>query len=239
MAEALVELPSFAANSEPVLIQGETGTGKELVAKALHGLGSHAEGPSVTVNCGAIPENLLEAELFGYEKGAFTGANRMHKGCFEQAHQGTLFLDEIGEMPPPAQVSLLRILEEGMVQRIGAKGKVTVDVRVVAATHRSLEELLEAGQFRSDLFYRLNVLPLHLPPLRERPTDIALLAVHFLANSLKERNWQSAIPCLSIDAQTILQDHGWPGNVRELRNVMARLSVRLTEGVHEITPKLC
>jgi DNA-binding NtrC family response regulator len=238
MAEALVELPSFAANSEPALIQGETGTGKELVAKALHGLGPRTKGPFVAVNCGAIPENLLEAELFGYEKGAFTSANRMHKGYFEQAHQGTLFLDEIGEMPAQAQVSLLRILEEGKVQRIGAEGKITVDVRIIAATHRSLEELLETGQFRSDLFYRLNVLPLHLPPLRDRPADIALLAVHFLANSLKEMNWQSAIPDLSIDTQTLLQHHGWPGNVRELRNVMARLSVRLTEGMDEITPKL-
>ncbi|MDD5580146.1 MAG: sigma-54 dependent transcriptional regulator [Methylobacter sp.] len=238
MAEALLELPTFAANSLPVLIQGETGTGKELVAKALHGLGSHADGPFVTVNCGAIPGNLLEAELFGYEKGSFTDANRMHKGYFEQAHKGTLFLDEIGEMPPPAQVSLLRVLEEGKVQRIGAEGKVNVDVRVVAATHRSLEELLESGQFRSDLFYRLNVLPLHLPPLRKRPADIALLAGYFLANSLKEMNWQSAIPSLSIDAQMILQHYGWPGNVRELRNIMVRLSVCLTEGRHEITPKL-
>ncbi|CAA9889194.1 Two component, sigma54 specific, transcriptional regulator, Fis family [Candidatus Methylobacter favarea] len=238
MAEALAELPSFAVTSEPVLIQGETGTGKELVAKALHGLGSHAEGPFVAVNCGAIPENLLEAELFGYEKGAFTGANRMHKGYFEQAHQGTLFLDEIGEMPPSAQISLLRILEEGKLQRLGAEGQVRVNIRVVAATHRSLEELVEARQFRSDLFYRLNVLPLFLPPLRERPADIALLAERFLADSLRDRNWQSPIPCLSIEAKTFLQYHGWSGNVRELRNVMARLAVRLTEDMREIPPKL-
>jgi DNA-binding NtrC family response regulator len=219
MAEALSDLPRFAATHEPVLIYGETGTGKELAAKAIHGLGPRAKAPFVTVNCGAIPETLLEAELFGYEKGAFTGASRRHKGRFEQAHQGTLFLDEIGEMPPQAQVSLLRILEENRVQPIGAEYDVPVDVRVVAATHRSLEEHVKAGLFRQDLFYRL-------------------LAGHFLGNSLKDINWQSTTPSLSADALAILQNHPWSGNVRELRNLMARLAVRLPEGAGEIDPNL-
>jgi transcriptional regulator with PAS, ATPase and Fis domain len=209
-----------------------------LVAKAIHGLGPRAKAPFVTVNCGAIPETLLEAELFGYEKGAFTGANRRHKGRFEQAHQGTLFLDEIGEMPPQAQVSLLRILEENRVHPLGAEGDVPVDVRVVAATHRSLEEHVKAGLFRQDLFYRLNVLPLHLPPLRERPADIALLAGHFLDNSLKDMNWQSTTPTFSAEALAILQNQPWSGNVRELRNLMARLAMRLPEGAGEIDPNL-
>lgn len=238
MAEALSDLPRFAATHEPVLIYGETGTGKELAAKAIHGLGPRAKAPFVTVNCGAIPETLLEAELFGYEKGAFTGASRRHKGRFEQAHQGTLFLDEIGEMPPQAQVSLLRILEENRVQPIGSECDVSVDVRVITATHRSLEEQVEAGLFRQDLFYRLNVLPLHLPPLRERPADIALLAGHFLSNSLKDMNWKIATPALSAEALAILQNHPWSGNVRELRNLMARLAVRLPEGASEIDPNL-
>ena len=238
MAEALMDLPRFAASAEPVLIQGETGTGKELVARALHGLGPRQQGPFVAVNCGAIPESMLEAELFGYEKGAFTGAVRTHRGRFEQAHQGTLFLDEIGEMPPAAQVSLLRVLEQGMVQRIGGERETPVDVRVVAATHRPLEERVASGLFRQDLLYRLHVLPLCLPALRERPGDIALLARHFLGNSLRDMAWEGIPPTLTAEALALLEAHDWPGNVRELRNLMARLVVRLPEGVREIGPKL-
>jgi DNA-binding NtrC family response regulator len=238
MTEALADLPRFAASTEPVLILGETGTGKELVARALHGLGARAAGPFVPVNCGAIPATMLEAELFGYEKGAFTGASRGYRGRFEQAHDGTLFLDEIGEMPPAAQVTLLRVLEDRSVQRLGAERGRPVDVRVVAATHRPLEERSDSGLFRQDLLYRLNVLPLRLPPLRERPADIALLARHFLANSLRDMGWQGPAP--DLDPQTLarLQTHRWPGNVRELRNLMARLTVRLPAGIREIGPGL-
>ncbi len=238
MNEALMDVVRFASSQEPVLIQGETGTGKELVARALHGLGPRAEAPFVAVNCGAIPETMLEAELFGYEKGAFTGASRQHKGRFEQAHEGTLFLDEIGEMPPSAQVSLLRVLEEGMIHRIGSERGIPIDVRVVAATHRPLEERVEDGLFRQDLLYRLNVLLVQLPPLRERPRDIALLAQHFLANSLRDVGWEGSAPTITSEALTLLENYSWPGNVRELRNIMARLAVRLPEGLQEIKPNL-
>ncbi len=238
MADALVDLPRFAASPEPVLIQGETGTGKELVARALHGLGPRAQEPFVAVNCGAIPESMLEAELFGHEKGAFTGASHRHLGRFEQAHKGTLFLDEIGEMPLPAQVSLLRVLEEGRVRRIGGEREISVDVRVVAATHQPLEERIESGLFRHDLFYRLHVLPVYLPVLRDRPQDIALLAQHFLGNSLRDMGWEGPQPVLEDAAVALLQGYDWPGNVRELRNLMARLAIRIPAGMHEIRVRL-
>ncbi len=234
MTTALSDLPRFSASGEPVLIHGETGTGKELVARALHGLGPRSEGPFVAVNCGAIPETMLEAELFGYERGAFTGASRQHRGRFEQAHRGTLFLDEIGEMLPAAQVSLLRVLEEHSVQRIGSEHGTAVDVRVLAASHRPLEDRVEAGLFRQDLLFRLNVLLLQLPPLRQRPGDIALLSRHFLANSLRDMGWAGAVPTLTEAALDRLAGYGWPGNVRELRNLMARLAVRLPQGVQSV-----
>ncbi len=238
MAEALKDLPRFAASDEPVLIQGETGTGKELVARALHGLGWRAQGPFVAVNSGAIPDTMLEAELFGFERGAFTGATRTHKGRFEQASGGSLFLDEIGEMPPAAQVSLLRVLEEGMVWRVGGERGTPVDVRVIAATHRPLTERVESGLFRQDLLFRLNVFEIRLPPLRERPEDIDLLAHHFLTNSLRDMGRDGPPPLLTPEALALLRGHHWPGNVRELRNVMTRLAVRLPEGVREIDAAL-
>jgi DNA-binding NtrC family response regulator len=181
---------------------------------------------------------MLEAELFGYEKGAFTGASRQHRGRFEQADKGTLFLDEIGEMPPTAQVSLLRVLEEGVVHRLGGERGVPVDVRVVAATHRPLDERVDSGLFRQDLLFRLNVLLIQLPPLRERPRDIDLLARHFLANSVRDMGWDSGPPTLTPEALALLEAYRWPGNVRELRNLMARLAVRLPDGVREIGTKL-
>jgi DNA-binding NtrC family response regulator len=238
MIEALGDLPWFAASNEPVLIQGETGTGKELVAKALHGLGPRARGPFVALNCGAIPETLLVAELFGHEKGAFTGATRPHRGRFEQAHGGTLFLDEIGEMPPAAQVSLLRVLEDGVVHRVGSERGMNVDVRVVAATHRSLETRGESVLFRQDLLFRLNVLVIELPSLRARAGDIELLAGHFLALSLADTGKPGAAPTLTHEALALLTAYRWPGNVRELRNVMARLAVRLPVGLHEVGANL-
>jgi len=238
MIQALTDLPRFAVSAEPALIQGETGTGKELVARALHGLGPRAQGPFIAVNCGAIPETMLEAELFGHEKGAFTGATRQHRGRFEQAHGGTLFLDEIGEMTPAAQVSLLRVLEEGMVHRVGGECSVPVNVRVVAATHRPLEERIESGLFRQDLLFRINVLIVKLPPLRERAGDIALLARHFFAKSLSDSGKLVAVPALSPETLSLLKNYHWPGNVRELRNLMARLAVRLPEGVSEVCESL-
>ncbi len=238
MAEALADLPRFAASSEAVLIQGETGTGKELVARALHGLGPRAQQPFVTVNCGAIPESMLEAELFGHEKGAFTGASHRHLGRFEQAHKGTLFLDEIGEMPLPAQVSLLRVLEEGKLRRIGGEREIAINVRVVAATHQALEERLESGLFRRDLFYRLHVLPVTLPLLRDRPRDIGLLPRHFLDKSLRDSGWSGPQPVLEDAAVALLQAYDWPGNVRELRNLMARLAIRIPAGLREIRASL-
>lgn len=238
MTAALSDLRRFATSNEPVLIHGETGTGKELVARALQGLGSRSEGPFVAVNCGAIPETMLEAELFGYEKGAFTGASRQHRGRFEQAHRGTLFLDEIGEMSPTAQVSLLRVLEERSVHRIGGERSTAVDVRVIAASHRPLEDRVNAGLFRQDLLFRLNVLLVQLPPLRQRPRDIALLSRHFLANSLRDMGWDGVVPTLTEAALDRLASYDWPGNVRELRNLMARLAVRLPQGVQSVGEKL-
>lgn len=234
MAKALRDVPRFATCSEAVLIQGETGSGKELVARALHGLSLRTQHPFVAVNCGAIPETMLEAELFGHEKGAFTGANQLHRGRFEQAHKGTLFLDEIGDMPVAAQVSLLRVLEEGVVQRIGGQCDVPVDVRIVAASHQLLDERVAAGLFRRDLLFRLNVLPIQLPPLRQRPADIPSLARHFLASSLRNMTWGGALPTLAPKVLEQLMACPWHGNVRELRNFMARLAVRLPPGVREI-----
>ncbi|MDZ7265721.1 MAG: sigma 54-interacting transcriptional regulator [candidate division KSB1 bacterium] len=203
-----------------ILIQGESGTGKELVARAIHDESTRARQPFVVVNCGAIPENLLESELFGHVRGAFTGALRDKKGLFEEAHTGTIFLDEIGELPVALQVKLLRFLQEGEIKRVGSNHTLLLNVRVIAATNRDLEEMVEQGRFRSDLFYRLNVIRLELPPLRERPEDIPLLARHFLqkfATRLRRpaRAFTSA-------ALARLTSYDWPGNVRELENAIER-----------------
>ena len=234
MEQALIDLPQISSSLQSVLIQGESGTGKELVARAVHELSPLAEGPFVAINCGAIPESLLEDELFGHEKGAFTGAQKMRKGHFEQADGGTLFLDEIGEMPLSFQVRLLRVLEDGIIKRVGSELAITVKTRVIAATHRDLEKAVKSGLFRQDLLYRLNILPIQLPPLRMRPADIQLLAKHFLQRSLQDMQRSLPWPTLEPESLELLSGHDWPGNVRELRNMMTRLAVRLPNEIKKI-----
>ena len=214
-----------------VLIQGETGTGKEVVASAVHYLSPRREQPFVAVNCGAIPADLLESELFGHEKGAFTGAITARQGRFELAQGGTLFLDEIGDMPLSMQVKLLRVLQERSFERVGSNKSIAVDVRVIAATHRDLEAEIAAGRFREDLYYRLNVFPLDVPPLRERGEDVALLAEHLSARL--EREGREGVR-LSPGALEALRRYDWPGNVRELANLVERLSILVPNGVAEL-----
>lgn len=201
-----------------VLIEGETGTGKEVTARAIHASGSRGRGPWVAVNCGAIPETLLEAELFGYVKGAFTGAVQSRAGKFEAAHRGTIFLDEIGDMPMAVQGKLLRVLQEREVERLGGNESIKLDVRVIAATNSDLAECVRKGTFRQDLFYRLNVFRLVLPPLRERISDVTQLALHFTAKVCNSER----LPLKSLDPATVekLMSHSWPGNVRELENTI-------------------
>ena len=215
-------------NDLTVLITGESGTGKELVAEAIHQLGNRRTGPFVAVNAAAIPSDLIESELFGHEKGAFTGAVAQAIGKFEQAHGGTLFLDEIGDMPADAQTRLLRALQSGRIRRVGGRQEITVNVRIIAATNRALAPMIAAGTFREDLFYRLNVVPIHLPPLRERREDIEALAQHFLILAAED-----GLPRrqLSGEATRRLEARGWRGNVRELRNVVYRLALMAREDV--------
>ena len=213
----------------PVLIQGESGTGKELVAAAIHDEGPLADKPFVPVNCGALPEGVLESELFGHVKGAFTGAVRDRKGRFELADGGTIFLDEIGEIPGTMQVKLLRVLQEGIFQRVGGEKNIKVNVRVISATNKNLHKEVAAGRFREDLFYRLCVVPISLPPLRERRNDIPLLAEHLLKKASTETG--QADIALSTEAIDILMDYDWPGNVRELENALQYAKVKCTGGV--------
>ena len=210
-----------------VLIRGETGTGKELIANAIHYNSPRARNAMVRLNCAALPENLLESELFGHERGAFTGAVESRKGRFEQAHGGTLFLDEIGDVSPPFQAKLLRILQEGEFERVGGSRTIKVDVRIIAATHRDLETAVDMGDFREDLFYRLNVMPIFLPPLRERIEDIPEIARHLLG---KIGNDQKRKLTLTDMAQRRLANHEWPGNVRELENCLERAAVLSEDG---------
>ena len=209
-----------AKSDAPVLVTGESGTGKELVAKAIHEYSPRRQKELLAINCGAIPDNLLESELFGHEKGSFTGAIARRAGRFEQADGGTLFLDEIGDMPPSVQVKLLRVLQDGTFSRVGSNETQTTDARIVAATNKNLAEEVTAGRFREDLYYRLNVVEIKLPPLRERPEDIPLLAEFFLRR-ITRKNGMAHIR-LSAEAGAVLQSHRWPGNVRELENTMAR-----------------
>ena len=204
-----------------VMINGESGTGKELVARALHDYGRRRSGPFVAINMAAIPRELIESELFGHERGAFTGATNRNAGRFEQATGGTLFLDEIGDMPPEAQTRLLRVLQEGEFTSVGGRTPIRANVRIIAATHRDLRAAIRAGQFREDLFYRLNVVPIRLPPLRERTEDIADLARHFLARAEADGLARKSLDQPAVDA---LRRHRWPGNVRELENLMRRLA---------------
>ncbi|MDR1661556.1 MAG: nif-specific transcriptional activator NifA [Azoarcus sp.] len=211
-----------------VLIRGETGTGKELIADAIHYNSPRARGPLVKLNCAALPESLLESELFGHERGSFTGATGSRKGRFEQADGGTLFLDEIGEISPAFQAKLLRVLQESEFERVGGNNSIKVDVRIIAATHRDLEEAIDKGEFREDLFYRLNVMPLYLPPLRERPEDIPDISRHLLGKIGNDQKRK-----LAIDGQAIwsLVQHDWPGNVRELENCLERAAVLSEDGL--------
>ena len=210
-----------AASDAPVLLRGESGTGKELVSRALHSQSARVSNPFVAINCGAIPDQLLESELFGHRRGAFTGATCDRKGRFELAHKGTLFLDEIGDMPSQLQVKFLRVLEEKVIQPLGGISEIEVDVRIVAATHRDLEEMVSEGEFREDLLYRLNVLPIRIPPLSERKEDIPELLAHF-AESFAVNNQKVNFTKRSL---LFLQAYSWPGNVRELSNLVQRFSV--------------
>ena len=215
-----------------VLISGESGCGKEVLAKALHRAGTRAGKPLVSINCGAIPEELLESELFGHVKGAFTGAIKARPGRFEIANGGTIFLDEIGDMSPKLQVKLLRVLQERCFEPVGSQQSIHVDVRVIAATHRDLEAEIEAGRFREDLYYRLNVIPLHIPPLRERGDDILLLAKHFITRFNKQKD--ANISGISEEAKRAMLNYQWPGNVRELQNLIERVTTLKREGIIEL-----
>jgi transcriptional regulator with PAS, ATPase and Fis domain len=218
-----------APRSATILLVGETGTGKEVIARAIHKLSRRADGPYVRVNCGALHENLLESELFGHVKGAFTGAVENKTGRFEAAHGGTIFLDEINSMSPKLQVKLLRVLQEREFERVGESRTIRVDVRVIAATNASLEDLVERGQFREDLYYRLIVVPILLPPLRARREDIPQLAAYFVRR-YAEQNKPAPVPELSPEVLSALKGHDWPGNVRELENAIERLIVLSDNG---------
>jgi two-component system response regulator PilR (NtrC family) len=213
-------IQTVAPQSSRVLVTGESGTGKELVARAIHENSSRAEAPFITINCGAFPETLLESELFGYMRGAFTGANENRIGLFQAAHGGTLFMDEIGNMSPTMQVKLYRVLQEGKVRPVGSTEEADVDVRVITATNKNLEKEIAEGRFREDLFYRLNVIPIQLPALRERREDIPLLARHFLERFRKSMD--KPVDSIAPDALNLLEAYDWPGNVRELENTMER-----------------
>ncbi len=226
MKDVFRMIDRLSKSDSTVLIHGESGTGKELVASTIHYQGKRKDGPFVIVNCGALPETLIESELFGYEKGAFTGATRRKPGRFELASGGTLFLDEVGELPPSVQVKLLRVLQDGTFERLGGTETIKVDVRVIAATNRDLEAEVKEGTFREDLYYRLAVIPLTLPPLRERREDIPLLIEHFLQRYTSRLGKQVS---LSKDAVTALMEYHFPGNVRELENIIERV-VTLCDG---------
>jgi two-component system, NtrC family, nitrogen regulation response regulator NtrX len=236
MQSVMAKVERVAASETRIVILGETGAGKELIARTLHEKSARRTGPFITLNCAAVPAELIESELFGHEKGAFTGAATRHAGKFEQAHGGTLFLDEIGDMPALMQAKLLRVLEQKEVERIGSDRTIPVDVRVIVATHRNLEELVRKGEFRQDLYHRIFVFPILLPPLRERRDDIRLL-VDFFAQSVAEQNdWKPRE--IAAEAYAELERYTWPGNVRELRNVVERLLLLADDRVDAATARL-
>ena len=227
MQEVFSMIRKVATSDAPVLVNGESGTGKELAAKAVHSLSNRSEGPFVPINCGAIPENLLESELFGHEKGSFTGAHAQSPGQIEMARSGTLFLDEIGELPLPLQVKILRFLQDGQIQRVGGRKLIDVDCRIVAATNVDLEEAMKEGKFREDLFYRLAVIVVKVPPLRDRDDDRIVLSNFFLQRFVKES--QKKIMGFTITAKRAVANYIWPGNIRELENRVRR-AVIMAEG---------
>ena len=232
-------IEKIARTASTVLIQGESGTGKELIARAIHFQSPRHQQRFLSINCGALPENLLESELFGHERGSFTGAVKDRKGLFQEADKGTLFLDEIGEMSPVMQVKLLRALQERTVRRIGGSREEPVDVRIIAATNRDLAAMVAANEFREDLFYRINVIPIELPPLRERSEDIRLLAQHFIEKYSSNMNVEP--PQVTVDFLKVLESYEWPGNVRELENLVERvlaLSTGGTLGTRDLPPHL-
>ncbi len=231
MQELLHQVAKIGPTRARVLITGESGSGKELVARAIHEASDRRDKPFVKVNCAAIPKELIESELFGHERGAFTGAHSQKKGLFEVADAGTIFLDEIGDMAPGAQAKVLRVLQSGELMRVGGRRLVNVDVRVLAATHRNLQELVSTGEFREDLYFRLNVVPLEVPPLRDRVEDIELLARRFIDEACRENGL--APKRLSPEASRALAAYAWPGNVRELRNVIERMVI-LSDGDLEL-----
>jgi DNA-binding NtrC family response regulator len=227
MKKLMAQIERVAASETRVCILGETGTGKELVARAIHEKSPRRENAFITLNCAAVPAELIESELFGHEKGSFTGAAGRHLGKFEQAEGGTLFLDEIGDMPLSMQAKLLRVLEEGEVERVGGDKPIKVNVRVIVATHRNLEELAKKNEFRADLFHRIYVFPLFLPPLRERPEDLPDLVAHFAGQVAAQNGWKGKL--FSVEAIAALRKYSWPGNVRELRNIVERLVLLAAE----------
>ena len=224
LRDLMGQVEQVAWTSSPVLILGESGAGKEVVARALHERSTRAAGPLLRVNCGAIPPELVDSELFGHERGAFTGASEQRRGWFERANGGTLFLDEIGELPLAAQVRLLRVLQDGVFERVGGSQPLSVDVRIIAATHRDLGAMVRAGQFRQDLWFRINVILLRLPPLRDRIGDIAALAAHFAAQSGQRLGAPAPLQVTAADLAR-LEAYAWPGNVRELATVIERAAI--------------
>ncbi|MAT15241.1 MAG: transcriptional regulator [Planctomyces sp.] len=232
MQEVFQQVRQVADTDATVLIQGESGTGKELIARALHDLSSRSSRPFVAVNLGALPESLLESELFGHEKGSFTGASRTKPGCFEQSRGGTLFLDEVTEIPPKSQVDLLRVLETGQFRRVGGEELLSSDARIVSATNKDIQVLIEEETVREDLYYRLNIIPIHIPPLRRRREDIPLLIEHFLQHFCDRH--VRPLKHVSEEAMYLLTSHSWPGNVRQLRNVMERLVVTVNHEQIEV-----
>ncbi len=225
MTDLLERVSKVASSDAPVLISGESGTGKELVAQAIHNLSGRADGPIVTINCGAIPEHLLESEFFGHEKGAFTGATQRVLGKVEYADKGSLFLDEIGELPLPMQVKLLRFLQEMVIQRVGGRQDISVNVRIIAATNRNLPACIKEGSFREDLYYRIGVVNLALPPLRAREEDIMLLARHFIQRHEQADGLAGKITGFTPEAEVAMRTYNWPGNVRELENKVRRAMI--------------